>query len=159
MTKKIQNWKNHMFCTDEKHHLCHCALMAYTWFMETRTNGKGDVSSTRVTTQFCSEFFICQLSKWILYFCLSVYVSWWKYFVHIYEVIKFNKSQMSFHFFYSPNKEKKRGKKTETELTARVLKKWSKTHKRLKRTLFNLTKRDKMWEFFRKSYFSKLRIT
>ena len=35
----------------------------------------------------------------------------------------------------------------------------SKTHKRLKRTLFNWTKQDKTWKFSRKSSFSKLRTT
>ena len=37
--------------------------------------------------------------------------------------------------------------KSETELTASVLKKRSKTHKRLKRTLFNRTKQDKTCNF------------
>ena len=35
----------------------------------------------------------------------------------------------------------------------------SRTHKRLKRTLFNWTKQDKTCEFSRKSFLSKLRTT
>ena len=45
-------------------------------------------------------------------------------------------------------------KRSETELAASVLKKRSKTHKRLKRTLFNWTKQDKTCKFSRKSSFS-----
>ena len=56
---------------------------------------------------------------------------------------------------------KKKNKKQ--ELTASVLRKKkeerSKTHKRLKRTLFNWTKQDKTHEFSRKSSFPRLRTT
>ena len=49
--------------------------------------------------------------------------------------------------------------KSETKLTASVLnKKRSKTHKRLKRTLFSWTRQDKMRKFFRKPSFSKWRV-